>query len=398
MIRRSGDGPSATKLRVSSPVIVYTSLMSLLALPAASSAQAQGWSLETQAGRVSYDVSGAPLGVSNLIVAIRYAGLDGSWLQAATAVPLEEANPLWGALAAGTRASRLLGRFTVGLDLGGYGFLQEDRSSREALGPVPFPREEPDNSGFGVTGEVLPLVGVLLGPLVLEGRAGGAAYHSSFADSAFTRSVALADARLSFSPGLRALLSTELRNVWADGESFPYVGGMAVVSEGDLSLWGNAGKWLHDDVETIPWAIGASLALGSRVHAIGSAREEAYDPLYQSLPRRSWSVGLSLSLGGGSPALAEPVPAAYSDGQATIVLDAGEAAGAPSVAGDFTEWEPRPMQRVGNEWRWTGPLSPGVYHFSFVGDSGEWFVPEGYPGRQDDGMGGWVAVLVVGAG
>jgi hypothetical protein len=41
------------------------------------------------------------------------------------------------------------------------------------------------------------------------------------------------------------------------------------------------------------------------------------------------------------------------------------------------------------------PLASGVYRFAFVAADGEWFVPEGYPGRMDDDMGGYVAVLVV---
>ena len=39
--------------------------------------------------------------------------------------------------------------------------------------------------------------------------------------------------------------------------------------------------------------------------------------------------------------------------------------------------------------------SRGRYHYAFVAEDGTWFVPESVPGRQDDGMGGHVAVLVV---
>jgi hypothetical protein len=42
-----------------------------------------------------------------------------------------------------------------------------------------------------------------------------------------------------------------------------------------------------------------------------------------------------------------------------------------------------------------GTAAPGVYHYAFVAEDGTWFVPESVPGRQDDGMGGHVAVLVV---
>jgi hypothetical protein len=53
------------------------------------------------------------------------------------------------------------------------------------------------------------------------------------------------------------------------------------------------------------------------------------------------------------------------------------------------------MRREGGEWVLDLALAPGVYRYAFVGDAGEWFVPEGYPGRIDDGMGGHVVVMVV---
>jgi hypothetical protein len=53
------------------------------------------------------------------------------------------------------------------------------------------------------------------------------------------------------------------------------------------------------------------------------------------------------------------------------------------------------MQRDGDHWTYTIALAPGVYHYSFVSNTGEWFVPASVAGRKDDGMGGHVAVLVV---
>jgi hypothetical protein len=37
-----------------------------------------------------------------------------------------------------------------------------------------------------------------------------------------------------------------------------------------------------------------------------------------------------------------------------------------------------------------------VYHYAFRSADGEWFVPASMAGRRDDGMGGHVAMLVVG--
>ena len=53
------------------------------------------------------------------------------------------------------------------------------------------------------------------------------------------------------------------------------------------------------------------------------------------------------------------------------------------------------MRREGGEWIVRLPLMPGVYHYTFRSASGEWFVPPSTAGRRDDGMGGYVAVLVV---
>lgn len=67
----------------------------------------------------------------------------------------------------------------------------------------------------------------------------------------------------------------------------------------------------------------------------------------------------------------------------------------PAIAGDFTNWMLVRMERHKDEWRYSVHASPGVYHFAFRGADGRWFVPAGFPNRTDDGMGGWVAVLVI---
>jgi hypothetical protein len=87
----------------------------------------------------------------------------------------------------------------------------------------------------------------------------------------------------------------------------------------------------------------------------------------------------------------------YRNGEATIRLPISSVAttGTPSIAGDFNNWKPALMERNGDAWSYTVAVAPGVYNYSFVSDQGTWFVPEGVPGRRDDGMGGHVAVLVV---
>lgn len=104
---------------------------------------------------------------------------------------------------------------------------------------------------------------------------------------------------------------------------------------------------------------------------------------------------MSLLIGGHARKPVAPVPARYDDGVATIRLPVSRASSAPSVAGDFNKWTPARMERAGNYWIYRAPLPKGVYNFSFVAADGTWFIPEDFPGRKDDGMGGHVAVLVI---
>ena len=64
------------------------------------------------------------------------------------------------------------------------------------------------------------------------------------------------------------------------------------------------------------------------------------------------------------------------------------------VLGDFSGWEPQPMARDGRAWLLEIALTTGTYHFGFLVD-GEWFVPEGAPGRVSDDWGQMNATLVV---
>jgi len=135
--------------------------------------------------------------------------------------------------------------------------------------------------------------------------------------------------------------------------------------------------------------------LTDRLALWSSVRQEAPDPLYWNLPRRSWSVGITRRF--NSAGQAQPLATAEADaGGVMIRLNAVDVDGASvSVAGDFNGWRPVPMQREGRDWLVRLPLAPGVYHYAFRSDRGEWFVPASVPGRRDDGMGGYVAVLVV---
>jgi hypothetical protein len=92
---------------------------------------------------------------------------------------------------------------------------------------------------------------------------------------------------------------------------------------------------------------------------------------------------------------AAPVPADYENGTATIRVPASLFSSPPRVAGDFNGWKPAPMERAGASWSYSVVTAPGVYNYAFVAPDGTWYVPDGVPGRKDDGMGGQVAVLVI---
>jgi hypothetical protein len=110
------------------------------------------------------------------------------------------------------------------------------------------------------------------------------------------------------------------------------------------------------------------------------------------------SFALMLTLAALAMPAAKPATASFASDDSRVVLhlsarDAGVPP--PVIAGDFTNWMPVRMERHKDEWRYSVHASPGVYHFAFQGADGHWFVPTGFPNRTNDGMGGWVAVLVI---
>jgi len=64
------------------------------------------------------------------------------------------------------------------------------------------------------------------------------------------------------------------------------------------------------------------------------------------------------------------------------------------VVGDFTDWDPVPMDRTSDRWTVALTLEPGLHHFGFLVD-GQWAVPPDAPGLVDDGWGRRNASIVV---
>ena len=378
--------------------------LTLLILCAAAAAplNAQQWNLSVQAGemRPALDPASAAVGVA---LGLGYEASTAGF-RLSTGLPTRSVESLWLGAGAWKRAALRQRGFVAGVDLSGNAFVTRDRSSVEQTQTPPFipgpfnpPLEEvADRSGRALAGQALPLVGYEGTRVQLHARAGVSHYTASFGDLRADRTVRLADVQVTLMPTTAVALMPIVRRYQADGEEdVTYAGASAVMAGTSGSVWGSFGRWVGPDGLDPQWAAGASLRVHPRATIEGSARRDTFDPLYMQPPQTSWNLGISLQVGGPVGPPAPPVPAEYVDGRATIALPVSASPTTPSIAGDFNDWKPAPMDRTGDSWTYTVTLAPGVYNYSFVAADGTWFVPEDVPGRRDDGMGGHVAVLIV---
>ncbi|GIQ88441.1 hypothetical protein KIPB_010689, partial [Kipferlia bialata] len=81
---------------------------------------------------------------------------------------------------------------------------------------------------------------------------------------------------------------------------------------------------------------------------------------------------------------AERLEAERSRGPAPVQFSFWCAAGSVSLAGSFNGWDSQasPMQREGDHWTLSLPLSPGVYQYKYVVD-GDWRVSPDHPTQVD---------------
>ena len=344
--------------------------------------RAQGWSADVSAGRVVYDPVSASVGTSNVMGSLRYDARRDTWVYGAGALPAGDGGTFWLAAGSGGRvvaAAHPTGRASVGADVGAHAFTFRDRvvdqaGTGGALDAIPFARVALAGGGF------------------VEGRGGWRGQTLSFAGVRENRAVFESGVRGGYAAAFR--VEGDARWVHASEGTYPFVGATVGYAGGRVDVWGHAGKWLAADLDERVWALGSGVSLGARTSVWGSVRQEAPDPLYWNSTRRTWSVGLTQRLGRVAPPLVPLAPSAA--GTVLISVSAADApAGAVSIAGDFNNWQATPMTREGNEWVTRLSLTPGVYHYAFRSANGEWFVPTSTPGRRDDGMGGYLAVLVV---
>jgi hypothetical protein len=316
--------------------------------------------------------------------------------QVSTGLPTDSEQPLWGAVNGWGRVLPLHSRgLFAGLDLGGSGFLMRDR--RAASGGIgggePLSRE----NGYGVSGQVLPVIGYQGGRLGAEARTGIFHFRSRLGSGERDHTVWLTEGQALVSPVHWLAAGPVVRQFRSDGRGDSYLGGRVVVSYLDVGAWASLGEWIDRTGAGAPWAAGMSVRPHPRFRLSASYREDGFDPLYLREAQSSWSFGVSWQIAGPvAPRRSEYESGLVdADGEVTIRLAASAARSAPSVAGDFNGWMPVPMTRSGDEWIYALSLTSGAYHYAFVDADGQWFVPESAPGRRSDGFGGYVAVLVV---
>ena len=371
---------------------------------AVSTASAQQWYAEMQAGRIRSaldpSATGAQMALDtpSVLAGVRYEHPFAGF-RISAGLPTTQQEPVWGAVGGWKRLTFRRDGVFAGLDLAGNGFLMRDRVERTRQVPGitgPGTEPAPRMNGRAIAGQALPVLGFDTARFEVRGRAGVSHYASWFGAEEGRRTVRLADLQVTFIPESSFAITPVVRGYHAEEGAYTYAGVTGIAAYGKATAWGAVGQWLGRGAHAgAPWAAGATLRIHPRIALNASRRSDTIDPLYSSPPQTSWSVGFSIQFAGPAGPPPQPLPSAYVNGRATIRLPISESATPPRIAGDFNNWQPKPMDRAGSHWTYTLALAPGVYNYAFVNEQGEWFVPKNVAGRRDDGMGGHVAVLVV---
>ncbi|HLL81729.1 MAG TPA: glycogen-binding domain-containing protein, partial [Longimicrobium sp.] len=345
-------------------------LPALAACVLAAPLAAQGWSAEATVGRAAYDPVAARVSSTSASLALRY-DTPRRWLYASAGSPVDGAGPGWAATGLGgfLGVAQRKG-LTLGATVAGhaYGYVDAD------VAPT----------GGGGTVEVLPTVTFERGPVraqlssgfvgVADGVSGLYSERRGFLDT---------NAGVAWTPSKGVELSAGARYLHGEGRQLPYAGGGAQLERDWGGAWAYAGAWLAPGYARPATAagLGASLRLRGRVELSGAFRQEPADPLYSSIPRRSWSVSVRRGFGRrpASARPAAPLPVVAGDGVTFRLPRAEGDSVAPAVLGDFTRWEPVPMAADGEFWTVTVRIPRGVHHYGFRKADGTFVVPPGLP-------------------
>lgn len=347
-------------------------------------ASGQGLAVDLSAGSVVYEPLATNVRASNIIGTLRFESTDRLWIYGSGGVPLQGDDSSWASAGVGGRMQTAseVRRPRPGIDLGAQGYLFRD--------PVLAAQ------GIGATVDVLPFVSVPAGSGRVEVRAGARGHTLSYAGNRESRAVIETGARAVHGTTFR----TEIDAKWVGAEDggFPHAGASLTYAGRPVQLWARAGKWLDAELDEVSWSAGIGVAVGARATLWGRIWQDAPDPLYWNLPRRSWSVGVTHGLTRRAERDRPVLRPAVRDGNRVVI--AIPVSATPSravfVAGDFSGWRPLAMTRDGNSWTVSLPLEAGIYRYAFRTVEGRWFVPDSVPDRRDDGFGGHVAVLVIG--
>jgi hypothetical protein len=347
-------------------------------LIAAVPAAAQQWMADLFAGGARYEALGLDSRAIGLAGGVRLAaGSSNGFLMASA--PLEEASPAWAALGGASRLTRRTGPFDVGIDVAADAFVFR------------FPERR---TGFGASTHALPLIGFDRGSWAMELRGGRHDYTLRDDPGDVRRHAWEVGARASAAIG-GMMPVVELKSMYSDGEPHPFAGVQLGRTMGPLRAWASAGRWFGSALAETEWGGGMALDAGRGFEVWAAVDRLAADPLYLTPTRTAWNAGISVRLGGrAAPVLV--APAMRNDSLVIRLRRAGRAEHGPVyVAGEFSAWQPVPMHEAGESWEVALPVSAGAVRFSFVDATGEWFVPEDYPGRMSDDMGGYVVLVVV---
>lgn len=382
--------------------VLLAALLAVSAATSSATAQSDGLFLD---GGVSH--SRSPSGSEADPSTYGLAGLRASWSPTPRArlfanayggLSFEETAGDWGSVAAGGDVWAPVGdRYAVGVGA---------RAEAFTVG-APF-------SFRAVTGELTPRLSVRLGSawLSLAGRGAVGRSESEIEDApelppAFSPTGEVIsdlwfagggpELRVPVGPA-RLQLGGHLYEADAGGygQAFASVSGDVgpAVLRADLRIWDTPTG------EEVTGGLTLSLPVSGGWTGQAGGRRSNPDPLLQTAPnaRGSFVVGRRLATFGGGDRDVVPLYRIREDGDApgAAVRFRLRRPGAEQVRvlGDFTGWEPVPMERRDGIWTVELRVPPGVHHFGFRVD-GRWYVPDDAPARSRDEWGRANATLVV---
>jgi hypothetical protein len=178
---------------------------------------------------------------------------------------------------------------------------------------------------------------------------------------------------------------------WRHDRSGLSVGATAGLRHGVAGIdgtrgWGSvdAAAWFSDREAFV---LSGGITLADAVRGVPAARyvsaaiRFAVRP-HPSLVRRPTAIG-------GTLVAVEPL----SSGAQQIEVRAAATSRVELMA-DFTDWNPEPLERIGDVWRMQRVISPGLHRIAIRIDGGEWIAPANLRQVTDD-LGGVVGLITI---